>query len=138
MWCVVFLSPLQALQGMHVLCRHGEVCSTEQAIEAPAEEVDDCCCCEPARGDVEAVPSTETLPFSPCPCEPDCWCHHPIQPQLPCQVASEVFSSFQLAPIETGIRLAVDESVIGGARLKYDVRPLSAQETCVSLCRFLT
>lgn len=135
-WCAILLSPLQALQGMHVLCVHCAVCSCDSEADHSPHNHGDCCCSKSGLEFAEPNASTGVLPFTPCPCEPDCWCHRPMQPQIPSQESSNTFSSCH----DTSSVSVVDSPVVQRACLTHlflcDFWSLSAQETCVSLCRF--
>lgn len=135
-WCAILLSPLQALQGMHVLCQHCVGCSSSPSNEAPVADHDACCCRKSVDLDTGSNSASGVSSFSPCPCESNCWCHRPTQPQLPNQESAEVGCASLIAPLASSIELVLEPACLS-LRHPSETRPLSAQETCVTLCRFL-
>lgn len=137
-WLAVVLSPMQALQGMHLFCLHGEVCSGGHEVgeRTPTRS---CCCKAKVRQQNESGSRAveERNPYSPCPCPPSCWCHRRGEPQLPSQQPVEVSSSIEM------LGQSVDVTTTLGTAFRHsreaDTAPAftTAQQVCATLCRFL-
>lgn len=135
-WGAILLSPLQALHGMHVLCAHCTTCSCESDADSSSNEYLLCGCRKSVHSDAEQEASARALPDSPCPCGPDCWCHRPTQPQMPSQESSQETNLHEVALSFSFSDLHVVRKPRFTPVHRCDFGSLSAQETCVSLCRF--
>ena len=137
-WLAALLSPAQALQGAHLFCSSDRCDSFTQ--DAAKDHVGDSCCCS-VQVRCEAELATSLInrcdSSSPCPCPPDCWCRQVPQPQLPSQLSVEPGCSAETLSQPVDNSSVASKSELVRALDMGSMPALTAQQVCVSLCRFL-
>ena len=135
-WLAAVLSPMQALQGTHIVCSHNV--SDHLVEELP--ELRSCCGSVKVRGESESNSDTfnKHNPSSPCSCPPDCWCRRLSQAQLPGQPLVETRHSFETLGYWVDVT-SITSSSHFAAQVKVDTASAisTAQQLCAILCRFL-
>lgn len=136
-WLAAVLSPMQALQGMHLFCSHGNVCSVHREVGERTTKRS-CCCKAKIRRDYKTDTRAVDGPFSPCPCPPSCSCHLRSEPQLPPSQPVEVRCSVEMVGQSFDVTSVTLSSCFPHA-VKADTTPtfITAQQVCATLCRFL-
>ena len=138
-WLAALLSPIQSLQGMHLFCSHGAVCSGDHEIAQPQTGRSCCCKAESRRDREEGTRAVDGCnPFLPCPCPPSCWCHRRGEPQLPSQQPVELRCSVEMLGQSVDVTSVTLSSCFPHA-VEADSEPAftTAQQVCATLCRFL-
>lgn len=132
-WVMAALALLQSLQGSALACQLG-VCHSVSESRSLA-------CC--SKRNVPSDSSREThrdgelkrvaVPSSPCKCPTNCWCR---------RADLALVQAGELVPMTDGNELVIDWSPVvddNFARqvVSAPIAPISAQQVCAVLCRFL-
>lgn len=144
-WFAALLSPTQALQGTPMFrAVVSELQSFRCACANQVTDANDVCECVRCqcgqcqcrdgekRRDQMAVP----LPGSPSECPRDCWCRRSAEPQS--QPVRSIRFTLTVAQMAVSLHKADHGVDIGCYTVTHVLRPDSAQQVCVQLCRFLT
>jgi len=137
-WIAAVLTPLQASQAMHLLClQHADCSRNQEAATDPSNR--ECCCDEEMHRDTQISGNdiSQLQPLAPGSCPPECSCRQSPNPLLPGQPPVEpngllglTGQSMDTAPVALGMKhRSCPEADVFAA--------LTAQQVCVSLCRFL-